>query len=145
MVVLIFKSGQKRLVKNIIIPEQHGFFRGRSLKINLFLFCEYLHRHLDGRIQIDAVYTDFSKAFDKISHNILLTRLSEVGVGGSLLRWVESYIHNRLQYVSVQGFRSKSFITTLGVPQGSHLGPFPVLRVPTVRGWFKGVFLYLKS
>ena len=111
------------LVKNVIISEQHGFFRGRSLETNLFMFCEYLHCHMDKRIQVDAVYTDFSKAFDKISHNVLLSRLAEVGVGGNLLRWVESYVKNRSQYVSVQGFCSKSFVTTSGVPQGSHLGP----------------------
>ena len=46
---------------------------------------EYIYAHLDSRIHVDAIYVDFNKAFDKISHNILLARLAEVGVPGTLL------------------------------------------------------------
>ena len=111
------------LVKNLIKPEQHGFFQGRSLESNLLVYSEYLHGALDNGVQVDAVYTDFSKAFDKVNHNILLLRLAEVGVTGSLLRWVESYLCNRSQIVSVQGYKSFAYVATSGVPQGSHLGP----------------------
>ena len=62
------------LVKNLIITEQHGFFRGRSLETNLVIFCEYLPNQMDQRVQVDAIYANFSKAFDKISHNVLLSR-----------------------------------------------------------------------
>lgn len=110
-------------VKNIIILEQHGFFKGRSLESNLILYTEDLLGSFEEKVQVDAVYTDFSKAFDKISHNLLLGRLADVGINGSLLRWVESYIKNRSQFVSVQGYSSESFVATSGVPQGSHLGP----------------------
>ena len=124
-------------VKNIIIQEQHGFFSGRSLETNLFLYSEFLYANLDDRIQVDAVYTDFSKAFDKVSHNILLARLAEVGVGGSLLRWVESYIKNRTLHVSVQGFLSDSFEPSSGVPQGSHLGPlFFIIYINKIKECF---------
>lgn len=111
------------LVKNTIITEQHGFFQNRSLESNLLVYSEFLHNNLDGRTQVDAVYTDFSKAFDKVDHNILLLRLAEVGVGGTLLRWISSYIKNRSQFVASQGFKSADYISTSGVPQGSHLGP----------------------
>lgn len=111
------------LVKSQIIREQHGFFRGRSVESNLLSFVEYLHSGLDARIQTDVVFTDFSKAFDKIDIFILLARLAGVGVCGVLLRWFESYLVNRHQIVSVEGFKSDPYVATSGVPQGSHLGP----------------------
>lgn len=111
------------LVKNVISPQQHGFFRGRSIDTNLFSFINYIHEHLDNQGQVDAVYTDFSKAFDKISHNVLLKRLAEVGVGGVFLKWFASYIREWRVHVSLQGFKSEFFTPSSGVPQGSHLGP----------------------
>ena len=115
-------------------PEQHGFFCGRSPETNLFLFMEYIHADLDSRIQVDVIYTDFSKAFDKISHNILLARLAEVGVSGTLLDWIQSYLTGRSQFVQIQGFCSDRFAPTSGVPQGSHLGPlFLIVYINKIR------------
>lgn len=110
-------------VKNLINIEQHGFLKHRSVETNLVLYSEYILKHLNSRIQVDAVYTDFSKAFDKISHDIMLNRLAEVGVHGSLLNWFESYLTGRLQAVSIGSCVSKFQLVTSGVPQGSHLGP----------------------
>lgn len=72
-------------VKNTIIEQQHGFFPKRSLETNLLCFSENVCLAMDGRVQVDAVYTDFSKAFDKISHEVLMERLADVGVCGAML------------------------------------------------------------
>lgn len=111
------------IVKTQIIPEQHGFFRGRSIETNLINFVEYLQSEMDQRVQVDVVYADFSKAFDKINIELLILRLEELGVCGVLLRWFQSYLSNRSQYVSVESYKSKLFHVNSGVPQGSHLGP----------------------
>lgn len=110
-------------IENQIILEQHGFVRRRCIDTNLMSYTEFLHDALDVQIQVDAVYTDFRKAFDKIDHNILLSRIAAVGVHGGLLRWFESYLENRSQFVALLNYRSSSYPMTSGVPQGSHLGP----------------------
>lgn len=110
-------------VSRIISPEQHGFFRGRSVDTNLVTYTDFIFNAFEAGFQVDAVYTDFSKAFDKINHNLLLNKLLEIGVHGDLLRWIKSYIVNRSQAVALRGFISGFLPVSSGVPQGSHLGP----------------------
>ncbi|KAG7306323.1 hypothetical protein JYU34_008933 [Plutella xylostella] len=78
---------------------------------------------MDNGFQVDAVYTDYSKAFDKIPHNILVKKLDLFGIHGNLLRWLDSYLRNRSQAVSIKGYLSSFIPISSGVPQGSHLGP----------------------
>ena len=67
---------------------------------------------------------DISAAFDTISHTILLDRLETCfGVTGSVLKWVESYLTNRSQFVKIGGSASQDTFLSAGVPQGSVLGP----------------------
>lgn len=110
--------------KSIIINQQHGFCKGRSTATNLMAFSEFLHRHLDDHGQVDVVYTDFEKAFDKVSHSVLFQKLRNAGIHGNLLRWIISYILNRTQIVKIGSSMSKNIFVTSGVPQGSHLGPW---------------------
>ena len=70
-----------------------------------------------------AFFVDFQKAFDTVNHNILLHKLHHYGIRDSSLRWFESYLTNRKQYVSVLGFKSNLSSIKHGVPQGSVLGP----------------------
>jgi hypothetical protein len=110
-------------VRNFLSPNQHGFFKGRCVESNLVTFTDYLLTALNNKCQVDVVYTDFSKAFDKISHRVLLEKLWSAGIHGDLFRWIKSYITNRSQAVSIKGFLSDYLYIPSGVPQGSHLGP----------------------
>lgn len=74
-----------------ILPNQHGFFRGRNVETNLVPYVQNLTECLDRRTQVDAVYTDFSKVFDTVHHNTLAVKLENFGVHGCLLRWIKSY------------------------------------------------------
>lgn len=110
-------------VSKCIPSEQHGFLKGRSTTTNLVLFAKYIRDNIEQGYQIDVIYTDFEKAFDRVDHNILLSKLHKLGIHGDLLRWIESYLTNRCQAVVLGGYRSDFIIIPSGVPQGSHLGP----------------------
>lgn len=110
-------------IEKLLITQQHGFIKGRSVESNLLTYTNFILNAMNNKLQVDAIYTDLSKAFDKIDHSILLHKLKNLGIQGDLLRWMESYLSNRSQIVTVNGYSSDRTIVTSGVPQGSHLGP----------------------
>ena len=73
------------------------------------------------------VFLDFSKAFDAIDHPILLRKMQKYGIQGLALRWCEDYLHARKQYVTYNSYKSNHEAIKSGVPQGSILGPPPLL------------------
>ena len=70
-----------------------------------------------------SIFLDFKKAFDCVSHDILLSKLNLCGVRGVALEWVRSYLSNRHQYVVINNEKSTLKSITHGVPQGSIIGP----------------------
>lgn len=110
-------------VSPLLSSYQHGFIAKRSTVTNLAHFTQFTASELDNCGQVDVVYTDFSKAFDRIDHAVLLFKLSKVGFSNQLLQLLRSYLCNREQFVAYNGYASSSFVATSGVPQGSNLGP----------------------
>ena len=55
--------------------------------------------NVNNKLQTDTIYTDFSKAFDKVNHKILLLKLNALGINSTLLCWLNSYLCNRKQFV----------------------------------------------
>ena len=110
-------------IKNRITCKQHGFFKGRSTATNLLEFITFTLNAMDNGNHVEALYTDFSKAFDRIDIPLLLFKLQKMGIEPGLLNWLESYLTNRVQIVRFQNILSKPIQVTSGVPQGSHLGP----------------------
>lgn len=108
---------------DIIIPEQHGFFKKRSTVTNLIDYTESLQRCIDEAGQTDVVYTDFSRAFDKINHKILLRKIQDMGINGNMIKWFNSYFTDRKQMVKIGECSSDIINVSSSVVQGSHLGP----------------------
>ena len=80
---------------------------------------EYVLNVLPRSGQVDAVYVDLAKAFDRVDHKILADKLRAVGISGSLLCWLESYLTGRTQKVRIDGLWSRAFSVTgrsLGQP-----------------------------
>lgn len=109
--------------RDIISIRQHGFMKGRSTATNLVDFVNETIRVIEKGNQVDTIYTDIRKAFDRILHRLLLGKLRELGVHSSLLQWIQSYLSGRTQYVKIMGWKSQHFDVSSGIPQGSHLGP----------------------
>ena len=80
---------------------QFGFLRGKSTTSQLLYVLQDFYKTLDNRRQVDTVYLDFAKAFDKVSHNLLLTKLHKFGMRGKPLCWFEDYLSDRYQRVTV--------------------------------------------
>lgn len=110
-------------VSSLMSPSQHGFRKGCSTTTNLLHLTTLINRGFVNGQQTDAVYTDFSKAFDKVNHNLLLNKLNLLGFTPNSLNWLKSYLFDRKQNVRYKNNSSKNINVISGVPQGSHLGP----------------------
>ena len=134
---LIKKQIVTHLSTNQLYNEtQHGFRNSRSTLTNLIEYYESILLQLENNRAADSIYLDFSKAFDKCDHGIILTKLHRLGIRGKLLEWIEGFLKRRKQCVVIEGCRSEAVWTTSGVPQGSVLGPllFLILMYDITKG-----------
>ena len=84
---------------------------------------EAIRNSLDNKIYGCDVFIDLQKGFDIVKHNILLYILEHYGIRGNALRWFQSYLTDRIQFVSISGENSYPLGVKCGVTQESALGP----------------------
>ena len=102
---------------------QHGFRPGYSCESQVITIVQNIADSLDEGVVIDAIIIDFSKAFDLVPHDRVLTKVAALGVDSRVVVWVREFLVGRTQRVRVGGQLSKEVKATSGVPQGSVLGP----------------------
>ena len=108
---------------NLLSKRQFGYRKQRSTELATLLFVDDIRKAVDQGLVVGALYVDLSKAFDTLSHSVLLEKIRSFGLNGVALEWFIDYLFNRKQYCIIDKSASDQMSITCGVPQGSILGP----------------------
>lgn len=107
----------------ILYSHQYGFRPGSSTLTATCDLVEDIYSSLDSKLLAATLFIDLKKAFDTIDHDLLVQKLELYGIRGTPLELLKSYLQGRQQYVTIGKHRSGRCPITVGVPQGSNLGP----------------------
>ena len=119
----VYRQLVNHLENNNLLSNFQFGFRSRRSEIAATFFTDNIRSAMDEGKYTGAIYIDLSKAFDTISHSILLKTLHNYGISGRSNEWLADYLFCRSQQVSYLGTLSSPQSTFCGVPQGSILGP----------------------
>ena len=108
---------------NLIYNKQFGFRSKHSTNHAIISITEHIRNLLDNGQYVCGIFVDLEKAFDTVNHQLLCEKLEFYGLRGKCNQLIKSYLSDRKQYVSLNGFDSETKNITCGVPQGSSLGP----------------------
>lgn len=123
----------EKIVKNLILSFldqrdffsncQFGFLKNKNVNLAIYKQVNEICEAMEGGFKVAGLYIDLKKAFDLVSHDILLDKLYKYGFRAEMYQWFKSYLNLRTQSVKINGSLSNPLTVTYGVPQGSVLGP----------------------
>lgn len=106
-----------------MVSFQHGFQKKLSATTQLILVMHDFSLALNYSQQLNTRFLNFSKAFDRVLHLLLIKKLKFVGIASDLVCWIEAYLENKKQFVEIGGSCSLYLLVRSGVLQGLVLGP----------------------
>ena len=107
----------------ILFKSQYGFRKGHNTTHATLDFLKIVEEALQANEFAIGIFCDLSKAFDTLDHEVLLQKLDHYGIRGKWHALLKSYLAHRRQFVDLNGELSSTKNITVGVPQGSILGP----------------------
>ena len=121
---MFFQQVSVYLINNeLLCSQQHGFKPKHSTATAIINLTDDLVCMVDNGYVVGLISLDLEKAFDLISHKLLLKKLVYYGFDESVIQWFRNYLSFRRQITEVNGNQSRSSFVQSGVPQGSILGP----------------------
>ena len=108
---------------NILIKYQSGFRQNRSTRDNIFHLTQKVSESFNRSKKVCAIFFDIAAAFDKVWHNGLIYKLTQMKLPLYLINWLIEFLKNRKFKVKVNNYTTDEFDITSGVPQGAVLSP----------------------
>jgi Reverse transcriptase (RNA-dependent DNA polymerase) len=118
---------------NLLTSQQHGFRKKKSTVTALFDLVTEIYDSVENREKVNVILYDFKNAFGCLVPDILISKLKKYGLDDASLSWIKSFLVDRKQYVQLKTFdennvqqvlQSETLSSSMGVPQGTTLGPF---------------------
>ena len=97
-IMKVFERVIRKAIMKFLIDKQlfndghHGFVKGRSTQSQLLAHYNDIYEAIMEGKRMDTVFLDFSKAFDKVDHNILLKKVRNHGISGKPGKWIQSFL-----------------------------------------------------
>ena len=100
------------VTRNLLDNRQWAYRKGKSTEKLLIHLKERWREAVEKKLYVGILFVDFTKAFDTVSHNILLQKLNDIRIRGDIWLWLKNYLTERRQVVRINGCDSDTYIVT---------------------------------